>query len=263
MHQSRACSADLQKAMGHKVKKTSFDFARPILLALLTPLVIGASLTGCTPSGDDGKQPTSTSTNTSTGTGKQPVSGTEETFATEAEIAKYVEAQPDSKFTFPETEFSEARPYIFNQNKPAIGEKILKEKLEDAVKSQAGQTKLGQYCVRLGVSLWNQGPSKQKEAMKYFLLAQRIFYKQPQEKRPMPNWFFNAHMHPGLYYNGERKFALAETEWRKCVNISAGAPLKLIPKEWRKISLQQLSIALKGQGKTEQAKQVDEQAKKI
>ncbi len=79
----------------------------------------------------------------------------------------------------------------------------------------------------------------------------------------MPNWFFNAHMHPGLYYNGERKFALAETEWRKCVNISAGAPLKLIPKEWRKISLQQLSIALKGQGKTEQAKQVDEQAKKI
>lgn len=258
MHQSRACGADLQKAMVPKVKNNGFD--HPFLLALLAPIVICSSLTGCTPGGDEGKQPSNT---TNTGTGKKPETNVEETFATEAEIAKYVEAQPDNKFTFPESEFSEARPYIFNQNKPAIGEKILKEKLEEAVKSQAGQTKLGQYCVRLGVSLWNQGPSKQKEAMKYFLLAQRIFYKQPQEKRPMPNWFFNAHMHPGLYYNGERKFALAETEWRKCVNISAGAPLKLIPKEWRKISLQQLSIALKGQGKTEQAKQVDEQARKI
>lgn len=79
----------------------------------------------------------------------------------------------------------------------------------------------------------------------------------------MPNWFFNAHMYPGLYYNGVRKFPEAEVEWRKCVNVSIGAPAQVIQKEWRKVALLQLKISLVNQGKTDAAKQVEEQIKKF
>lgn len=225
-------------------------------LALLLTMSIPLSLTGC--GGDTSKTVTGTVAGTKDG---KPAKPPEEPLVTDAEVAKYVDAQPDSKYSFPEKEFTEARPYIFSQEKPAQGEKILKGKLEDAVRSQAGQTKLGQYCIRLGIALWDQG--KQKEAMKYFILAQKIFYAQPQERRPMPNWFFNAHMYPGLYYNGIRNYPLAETEWKKCVNISVGAPTSLIQNDWRKVAMAQLVISLKAQGKNEQAKQVNEQMKKL
>lgn len=225
-----------------------------VLSLVLVSVFASLGLSGCGGSQEGGST-------TKTPTGSKPVKPAEPPLVTEEEIARFVDAEPDPKVTFPEKEFTEARPYIFTQNKPAEGEKILKSKLDDAVKSNAGQTKLGQYCVRLGLALFNQ--KKEKEAVKYMLLAQRIFYKQPPEKRPMPNWFFNAHMYPGLYYNGVRKFPEAEVEWRKCVNVSIGAPAQVIQKEWRKVALMQLKISLVNQGKTDAAKQVEEQVKKF
>jgi hypothetical protein len=224
------------------------------IVAIFTIAV--TSLTACS----GGSEPSGGKTSSKP---SKPEAPKEPPLVTDEEISRYVDAEPDTKVAFPEAEFKEAHPYIFTQNKPGVGVEILKKHLDDAVKAQAGQTKLGQYCTRLGIGLWMQGGDKCKESMKYFLLAQRIFYKQPQEKRPMPNWFFNCHLYPGLYYNGQRKWAEAEQDWRKCINIAAGAPINLISKEWRKISLQQLHIALVGQGKTVEAKAVQEQLKKM
>ncbi len=113
-------------------------------------------------------------------------------FVSDEELKSFVDGTPDHNVKFPEENFVNGRKLLvalkYNES-----EKVLKESLADAVKSSAGETKLGQYCVRLNNVLYYEaakiygkgdGPKpkyteKYQESLKYGILASRIFYKQP------------------------------------------------------------------------------------
>jgi hypothetical protein len=116
-------------------------------------------------------------------------------YVTDDELAKFVDGTPDHSVKFPEENYDQGRKLMlalkFEESKQTF-----KDGLDAAVKSSAGETKLGQYCVRYMNTLYQL--HKYKEALKYAILASRIFYKQPPVQRPVPLWFFNVHMHMGF-----------------------------------------------------------------
>lgn len=224
-------------------------------LLLITPL----GLTGCSePSeappktGDGGKTPPS----------KPPVPKalTEDDFVTQDEQKRFVDNAPDTSVKFPEAEFQEGRKFL-EQQKPSEGEKILKSKLDDAVKSAAGDTRLGQYCVRLNNNLFAE--DKDKEALKYNILATRIFYKQSPEKRPLPFWFFNVHLYQAMGYKRLRMWPEAEKQYRKAINIAAGAPTGQINWNWYRLCYLELIDTLLLEKKKAEAEQVKKDLKDL
>jgi tetratricopeptide (TPR) repeat protein len=156
-------------------------------------------------------------------------------YITDDEQARFVDGTPDHAVKFPEENYVNGRKLIVAL-KFADAEKMLRDGLNDAVKSSAGDTKLGQYCVRLNNAIYQQAAAKtmlgkgnaQKEkyqdALKYGILASHIFYKQPPAQRPMPFWFFNVNMHMGFCYKALGKFKEAESHLRKAINVAASAP---------------------------------------
>lgn len=238
--------------MQHSQKKSpNFKKVLPVSLLALLPTVSVLVLSAC-----DSQSTTSSTSSPTSGKSTKKVPAKPKSIwdlpdplVSDEEIARFVDASPNPSVNFPERAFEEARPMILTQGKPADGEKILRDHLDEAVKSQAGQTKLGQYLVRLAVGLYEQkDEEKKKEAVKYCLLAQRIFEKQPPEKRPMANWFWNAHFYPATLYTQYKKYNQAEAEWTRCVNIATGAPESVISKNWRKFALTQLLYTAEKQG---------------
>lgn len=253
--------------MQHSQKQSlSLKKVLPVSLLALAPALSVLLLCGC----ESQTETTTPSTKTQGKSTKKPRNLPKSIFdlpdpmVTDEEIARFVDAAPNPSVNFPERAFEEARPLILTQNKPQEGEKILREHLDEAVKAQAGQTKLGQYLVRFAVGLYQQrDEAKKKEAVKYCLLAQRIFEKQPAEKRPMANWFWNAHYYPADLYTQYKKYRDAEVEWTRCVNIATGAPDTVISKKWRKYALTQLLLTVEKQGNNKEKckiiqKQIDD-----
>jgi tetratricopeptide (TPR) repeat protein len=158
-------------------------------------------------------------------------------YVTDDELARFVDGTPDHTIKFPEENYVNGRKLLVAL-KYDDSEKILKEGLADAVKSSAGETKLGQYCVRLNNALYYEaqklfgkgdGPkpkytAKYQESLKYGILASRIFYKQPPAQRPMAPWFFNVNMFMGFSYKALGRFKEAEAHLRKAINVAASAP---------------------------------------
>jgi hypothetical protein len=214
--------------------------AGPLLVCLLTSaLTLPFALSGCS----DPSTTTTTTATTDTSPAKPAVAFPgEKAFVTPEEEKAYVENAPDTSVKFPEDEFVRGRK-LRDQLKAAEAEKVLKSKLDDAVKSAAGQTKLGQYCVRLNNVLHMQG--KEKEALKYAILAGHIFYKQPVEKRPLPLWFFNVHLHQGLGYKKLRIYPDAEKQLRKAINFAASAPAGQVDWHWHRLCYMELIDTLK------------------
>ncbi len=220
-----------------RLRKDRAQKALPLLLCLMA-VSIPFGLSGCS-------EPSTTPGDTSSTTGaKTPASGApgskfkgEESFVTPEEEKRFVDGTPDTSVKFPEEEFVKGKK-LRDLLKPAEGEKVLKSKLDDAVKSAAGETRLGQYCVRLNNCLHMQG--KETEAMKYAIIASHIFYKQPPEKRPLPMLFFNVHLHQGLGYKALRIFPEAEKQLRKAINIAAGAPAGQVDWNWHRLCYYQL-----------------------
>lgn len=222
-----------------RLRNDQVQQAAPLLVCLLTSaLSLPFVLSGCS---DPSTTPaTSTTESTTPKTGKA-LPG-ESDFVTPEEEKAYVENAPDPKVKFPEDEFVKGRK-LRDELKAKDGETVLKSKLDDAVKSAAGETKLGQYCVRLNNVLHMQG--KYKEALKYAILAGRIFYKQPPDKRPLPLWFFNVHLHQGLDYKKLRIFPEAEKQLRKAINFAAGAPAGQVDWHWHRLCYLELIDTLK------------------
>ncbi len=221
-----------------RLRKDRAQKALPFLLCLMA-VSIPLGLTGCSePSSTPGG---TTSTTTGSKTSPASVPGVkfkgEESFVTPEEEKRFVDGTPDTSVKFPEEEFVKGKK-LRDLLKPAEGEKVLKSKLDEAVKSAAGETRLGQYCVRLNNCLHMQG--KETEAMKYAIIASHIFYKQPPEKRPLPMLFFNVHLHQGLGYKALRNFPEAEKQLRKAINIAAGAPAGQVDWNWHRLCYYQL-----------------------
>ena len=235
----------------------------PTLVCLLAAaLSLPLGLTGCS-------EPTSSTTSGSTtGAGRDdgksdPVAqakSSEDMFVTAAEEKRFVTDSPDTKVTFPEAEFVKGRKLI-DQLNVAEAEKVLMSKLDDAVKSAAGETKLGQYCARISTALHMEG--KEKESLKYAILAGHIFYKQPTEKRPLPRWFFNVHLHQGLGYKKLRMFPEAEKQLRKAINFASSAPAGQVDWNWHRLCLVELIDTLGHEKKTNEAKVVKGELKAL
>jgi tetratricopeptide (TPR) repeat protein len=194
------------------------------LVSLSLPLSL---LTGC------GEPPATTggdnaATGGKAGKGTDTSKAGESDYVTDDEIAKYVNGTPDHSVKFPEDAFVKGRQDMLAL-KFSDSEKILRDGLNDAVKSSSGEIKLGQYCIRFCNTLYQE--KKYKEAIKYAILASKIFYKQPPEQRPVPMWFFNDHMHLGLCYKNLGNNAEAEAQLRKAINVAASAPSGQI--DWR------------------------------
>jgi len=235
--------------------------ALPFLLCLVASSV-PLGLTGCSePSTTTGG---TTSTTTSTKPALQGGPGStfkgEETFVSPEEEKRFVDGTPDTSVKFPEEEFVKGKK-LRDLLKPAEGEKVLKSKLDEAVKSSAGETRLGQYCVRINNCLHMQG--KETEAMKYAIIATHIFYKQPPEKRPLPMLFFNVHLHQGLGYKALRIYPEAEKHLRKAINIAAGAPAGQVDWNYHRLCYYQLIDMLTAEKKFGEIKVVKADVKAL
>ncbi len=230
----------------------------PALVCLLAAaLSLPLGLTGCS-------EPTSTTSGGSNGAGKVDpalqAQRSEEMFVSPAEEKRFVTDTPDTKVAFPEAEFVKGRKLI-DQLNAAEAEKVLMSKLDDAIKSAAGETKLGQYCARISTALHMEG--KDKEALKYAILAGHIFYKQPAEKRPLPRWFFNVHLHQGLGYKKLRIFPEAEKQLRKAINFASSAPAGQVDWNWHRLCLIELIDTLEHEKKTSEVKVVKGELKAL
>jgi hypothetical protein len=187
--------------------------------------------------------------------------GQESDFVTPEDEEKFLKPRTKpSTVEFPEAEFQEGRKLLMQQ-KPEQGAKVLLSKLDQAAEAAAGQTKLGQYLVRVNNNLFRI--NKLKEAQKYSILAARIFYAQPPEKRPTPMWFFNVHFRQGLGYKYLGFNKQAELQLRKAVNIASAAPSGQIDWYWHRLVYAELLDTLQREKKTEQAKIVAEQLKEF
>ncbi|MBS1994133.1 MAG: hypothetical protein JSS83_26665 [Cyanobacteria bacterium SZAS LIN-3] len=220
-------------------------------LLALASLSLSMILTGCT-------EPSSTS-GTGGQTGPAPRTG-ELAYVTDEEIAKFVDGTPDHTVKFPEKNFVEGRKLLLAL-KFTESEQVLKEGLPDAVKSSAGETKLGQYCVRLNNAIYEL--KRYKEALKYAILASKIFYKQPPVQRPVPLWFFNTHMHMGFCYERLSIYPEAESQLRKAINVAASAPAGQIDWGFHRLCYIELLDTLKKDKKMKEYKQVQEELKNL
>ena len=179
-------------------------------------------------------------------------------YVTDDEIAKFVNGTPDNAVKFPEDAFVKGREDLLAL-KFADSEKVLREGMDAAVKSSAGQTKLGQYCIRMNNALYEE--HKYKEALKYAILASRIFYKQPAEQRPVPLWFFNANMHEGFCYKYLGIYPEAEKQLRKAINVAGSAPAGQVDWRFHRLCYIELFDTLNKDHKAGEAKQVKEEMK--
>lgn len=207
---------------------------RSAITLMLTSLLVGLplGLTGCSEPSETPKNPTPKNGKTPANNNPPVVSITEDDLVSADDQKRFVDNAADTTVKFPEAEFQEGRKFL-QQQKPADGERVLKSKLDDAVKSAAGQTRLGQYCVRLNNNLFME--DKHKEALKYNILAMRIFYKQSPEQRPLPFWFFNVHLYQAMGYKKLRMWPEAEKQYRKAINIAASAPTGQIDFNWYRL----------------------------
>jgi len=206
-------------------------------------------LSGC------GEQTPSTS-----GNGNQSGRVGELQYVTDDELARFVDGTPDNSVKFPEEDFVAGRKLLL-ESKFAESEKAMKDGLDAAVKSSAGQTKLGQYCVRLNNPLYYE--HKYKEALKYGILAGRIFYKQPPAQRPMPMWFFNVHMHQGFCYKYMGIYPEAELQLRKAINVAASAPSGQVDWGFHRLCYIELIDTLIKDKKKAETKKVQEELKNL
>ncbi len=241
------------------------DQARPTSLSQkIVPLVCLITATLSLPLGLTGCSEPSTSTTSGSGNDgkKEPLSAqkSEDMFVTPEEEKRFVTDAPDPKVPFPEAEFVKGKE-LRDELRTVEAEKVLKSKLDEAVKSAAGQTKLGQYCVRLNNVLHMQG--KEKEALKYAILAGHIFYKQPIEKRPLPLLFFNMHLHQGVGYKRMHLYAEAEKQLRKAINFASSAPAGQVDWSWHKLCLVELIDTLEHERKTSEVKLVKGELKAL
>jgi len=218
-------------------------------LLMLATVSLSMSLTGC------GEPPPTSGTGTP---GGQPGRVGELAYVTDDEIAKFVDGVPDHTVKFPEKNFVEGRQKLLAL-KFTESEQVLKDGLNDAVKSSAGETKLGQYCVRLNNAIYEL--KRYKEALKYAILASKIFYKQPPVQRPVPLWFFNTHMHMGFCYQRLSIYPEAESQLRKAINVAASAPAGQIDWGFHRLCYIELLDTLKKDKKIKEYKQVQEELK--
>jgi tetratricopeptide (TPR) repeat protein len=209
-----------------------------------------------------------TPTATTSGTTESQRPG-ELAFVTDDELAKFVDGTPDHSVKFPEENYVNGRKLLvklkFNDS-----EKILRDGLPDAVKSSAGETKLGQYCVRLNNALYEEARKmfgqkgqndKYRDSLKYGILASRIFYKQPPAQRPMPFWFFNVNMYMGFAYKALGKLKESESHLRKAINVADSAPPDQEDWPFHKLCYMELIDALKKDKKAPEAKQIEDELK--
>ncbi|MFA6212002.1 MAG: hypothetical protein WCT03_17455 [Candidatus Obscuribacterales bacterium] len=241
------------------------DQARPTTLSQkIVPLVCLITATLSLPLGLTGCSEPSTSTTSGSNADKVDpavqAQRSEEMFVTAADEKRFVTDSPDTKVAFPEAEFVKGRKLI-DQLNVAEAEKVLMSKLDDAVKSAAGETKLGQYCARISTAMHMEG--KDKEALKYAILAGHIFYKQPTEKRPLPRWFFNVHLHQGLGYKKLRMYPEAEKQLRKAINFASSAPAGQVDWNWHRLCLVELIDTLEHERKTSEVKVVKGELKAL
>lgn len=241
------------------------DQARPATLSQkIVPLVCLITATLSLPLGLTGCSEPSTSTTSGSNADKVDpalqAQRSEEMFVTAADEKRFVTDSPDTKVAFPEAEFVKGRKLI-DQLNVAEAEKVLMSKLDDAVKSAAGETKLGQYCARISTALHIEG--KDKESLKYAILAGHIFYKQPTEKRPLPRWFFNVHLHQGLGYKKLRMYPEAEKQLRKAINFASSAPAGQVDWNWHRLCLVELVDTLEHERKTSEVKVVKGELKAL
>lgn len=228
------------------------------MTSLLVSMPLG--LTGCVEPPSETPKPVNTTKGPGGKTGPAVETLSEDDLVTADEQKRFVDNAPDNTVKFPEAEFQEGRKCL-EQQKPADGERALKSKLDDAVKSAAGDSRLGQYCVRLNNNLFAE--DKHKEALKYNILATRIFYKQSPERRPLPFWFFNVHLYQAMGYKKLRLFPQAEKQYRKAINIAAGAPNGQINWNWYRLCYLELIDTLLLEKKKPEAEQVKKDLKDL
>lgn len=230
----------------------------PLVCLVAAALSLPLGLTSCS-------EPSSTTSDNSNSDGSKSdqaaqTKSSEDMFVTAADEKRFVTDSADTKVAFPEAEFVKGRKLI-DQLNVAEAEKVLMSKLDDAVKSAAGETKLGQYCARISTALHMEG--KEKESLKYAILAGHIFYKQPAEKRPLPRWFFNVHLHQGLGYKKLRMYPEAEKQLRKAINFASSAPAGQVDWNWHRLCLIELIDTLGHEKKTNEAKVVKGELKAL
>jgi len=199
---------------------------------------------------------------TSGGSGGSAVSTREGELAyvTDDELAKFVDGTPDHSVKFPEDNYAQGRKLLV-ANKYAESEQVLKDGIDAAVKSSAGETKLGQYCVRVNNALYQE--HKLKEALKYAILASRIFYKQPPVQRTVPLWFFNVHMYMGFCYKYLGIYPEAEAQLRKAINVAASAPAGQVDWPFHRLCYVELLDTLSRDKKLKEHKQVELELKNL
>lgn len=158
----------------------------------------------------------------------------------------FTEGEPDLTIEFPEEEFAQAKE-LRKEKKPGTAEKLLLSKLEVARKSSAGTTKLGKYLVRLNNVLFDQG--NDRDAIKYGEIAQKIFYDQPLEKRPLAPWFVNIHSYLAMSYNRQLNYKEAEKHFKKAIQVSSNAPKAEVSESWMRLLYSSLADVYKAEGK--------------
>ena len=167
----------------------------------------------------------------------------------------FTEGEPDLTIEFPEEEFAQAKE-LRKEKKPGTAEKLLLSKLEVARKSSVGTTKLGKYLVRLNNVLFDQG--NDRDAIKYGEIAQKIFYDQPLEKRPLAPWFVNIHSYLAMSYNRQLKYEEAEKHFKKAIQVSSNAPKAEVSESWMKLLYSSLADVYKAEGKKDAEMKVRE-----
>ena len=133
--------------------------------------------------------------------------------------------------------------------------------VKDAVKSSAGETKLGQYCVRLNNAYFYE--KNYEKSLKYGILASKIFYKQPPAQRPMPFWFFNVNMFMGFDYKNINKYPESEAHLRKAINVADSAPAGQEDWPFHRLCYLELIDALKKDTKLKKEHMQDKQVQQV
>jgi hypothetical protein len=218
------------------------------VLFTIAALTLPLTLSGCSEQTGSPEGSNKPAANTGQETTKSPEG--EAAFVTALDEKKFISGKPNPAIPFPEEEFQLGRKLLL-QKKYSEGEKVLKSKLDQAAQSATGQTKLGQYLVRLNNNLFAEG--KTEESLKYAILASKIFYNQPPVQRPVPMWFFNVHLRQGLGYKLIGKNAESETHLRKAINVAASAPRGQVEFPWHRLCYTELIDTLERQKKKTQA----------
>lgn len=193
-------------------------------------------------------------------TGCSPEKKVEQSNAEQVFMDSFCKGEPDLTVTFPEKELAQAKE-MHKQKKVNTAEKLLMEHLEDARVSGRGTTQLGQYLVRLNNILYDE--MKDKEAVKYGEVAQKLFYDQPLAKRPIAPWFVNLHSYLGMSYERMGKFKEAEKQFQSAIRIATNAPRAEVADAWMKLLYDRLAACFDAQKKPEQAKKVRESWKNL